>query len=53
MALNTRDPAAEQDLAGHQLPVPRGLALVLILALLFLLVLRQLFGSIRVEVGTR
>ena len=48
-----RDPNAGDGASGYQLPITRGVAMTVLVALLLLVILRQLFGSIRVEVGTR
>jgi hypothetical protein len=47
----SRDPS--QAAAAHQYPISRSFALTLLLALLALIILRHLFGSVRVEVGAR
>ena len=52
MGLLSRDPAG-QNPPAHAFPISRGFALVVLLALLGLVVLRHLFGSVRLEVGTR
>ena len=48
-----RDPNADAGTSGYQLPITRGVAVTVLAALLGLIILRQLFGSIRVEAGTR
>lgn len=52
MSLLSRDPGS-QNPAAHTYPISRGFALVVLAALLALVVLRHLFGSVRLEVGTR
>lgn len=52
MSLLSRDPSG-QNPPAHQYPISRGFALVVLAALLALVVLRHLFGSVRVEVGAR
>jgi hypothetical protein len=52
MSLLSRDPAG-QNPPAHSYPISRGFALVILLALIGLVVLRHLFGSVRLEVGTR
>lgn len=49
----SRDPSAGQNAAAHTYPIARSFALVVLAALIVLVVLRHLFGSVRVEVGTR
>lgn len=51
MPYNSRQPGGQT--AAHQYPIARGFALTVLVALGLLLLLRHLFGSIRVEVGTR
>jgi len=48
----SRDPAG-QNPAAHTYPISRAFAGVVLLALIGLVILRHLFGSVRVEVGTR
>jgi hypothetical protein len=48
----SRNPNSDATSAAS-FPITRGLAVVVLLALLILVALRHLFGSIRVEVGTR
>jgi len=48
----SRDPAS-QNPAAHTYPISRAFALVILAALLALVVLRHLFGSVRVEVGAK
>lgn len=50
MSLLSRDPAG-QNPPAHTYPIARGFAMVVLLALLALVVLRHLFGSVRVEVS--
>ena len=52
MPLNFRDPTGGNPPA-HTYPIARGFAAILLLALLALVVLRHLFGSVRVEGGIR
>lgn len=52
MSLLSRDPAG-QNPPAHSYPIARGFACVLLTALIILIVLRHLFGSIRLEGGTR
>lgn len=52
MSLLSRDPAG-QNPPAHTYPISRGFAIVVLMALLALVVLRHLFGSVSVEVGTR
>ena len=47
-----RDPSGDTA-SAHQYPIARSFALVVLVALLALVVLRHLFGSVRVEVGAR
>lgn len=49
----SRDPAAGENTPAHQYPIARSFALVLLGAVLLLVVLRHLFGAVRLEVGTR
>lgn len=39
--------------AAHTYPIARSFALVLLGALILLFILRHLFGSVRLEVGTK
>jgi hypothetical protein len=48
---NPRSPAGQQ--AAHQYPITKWFAITVFAALVLLLILRHLFGSIRVEVGSR
>lgn len=48
-----RIPGGGDTAAAHTYPIARGFALVLLAAVLALVVLRHLFGSVRLEVGTR
>lgn len=52
MAYGSRDPNAGSTAAASQ-PVSRAFALTVLAALLALVALRHLFGSIRVEGGVR
>lgn len=52
MSLLSRDPD-NQNPPAHAYPISRGFAAVVLVALLLLIVLRHLFGSVRLEVGTR
>jgi hypothetical protein len=49
---NSRNPGSGQT-AAHQYPIARWFAITVLTALGLLLVLRHLFGSIRVEAGTK
>lgn len=53
MAVFQRDPGSGESTAAHQYPIARSFAVVVLVALLALIVLRHLFGSIRLEVGAR
>jgi hypothetical protein len=56
MPLNLRTPGSDGsagDAAAHTYPIARGFALVLLAALIILIILRHLFGSVSVNVGTR
>lgn len=53
MALNERNPGGGSSAAAHTYPIARSFAGVVLLALIALIVLRHLFGSVRVEVGAR
>lgn len=55
MAWTTRDPNAEgvSGMNGWSLPITRGFAMTVLVALLLLIVLRQVFGAIKLEVGTK
>lgn len=52
MPYNSRNPGGDAP-AAHQYPIARGFALTVLVAIGLLLLLRHLFGSVRVEVGTR
>lgn len=52
MSLLSRDPAG-QNPPAHTYPIARGFACVVAVALILLIILRHLFGSVRLEVGTR
>ena len=41
------------DIAGDITPTVRGLAIAALVALLILVLLRHLFGTVRLEVGTK
>ncbi|HZR54587.1 MAG TPA: hypothetical protein VFB06_34440 [Streptosporangiaceae bacterium] len=47
----SRDPNDNGDAPAHTYPIARTFALVVLGALVLLIVLRHLFGSVRVEVG--
>lgn len=49
----SRDPNAGATASASGFPITRSFALTVLAALIILVVLRHLFGSIRVEVGTR
>jgi hypothetical protein len=52
--LGLRDPnGGDSGAPAHSYPIARAFALTLLFALVALIVLRHLFGSVRVEVGTR
>jgi hypothetical protein len=53
MAFGSRDPNAGSTTSASGYPISRSLGLVILAALAVLIVMRHLFGSIRVEVGTR
>jgi len=50
---NLRNPGGSGSQAAHTYPITRAFALTVLAALVLLVILRHLFGSIRVEVGTR
>lgn len=52
MALGSRNPNAAAATAASQ-PIARAFALTVLAALVILIVLRHVFGSIRLEVGAR
>jgi hypothetical protein len=52
VALNKRDPNTG-DAPATGFPIARSFAGVILLALIALIILRHLFGSIRLEVGAR
>lgn len=52
MPLLERDPNSANPPA-HTYPIARGFAIVLLLAVLGLVILRHLFGSVDLKVGTR
>jgi hypothetical protein len=49
---NSRTPSGGSQ-AAHSYPITRAFALTVLAALAILIVLRHLFGSIRVDVGAR
>lgn len=51
MPLNLRTPGGETSAAAHTFPISRAFALTILFALLALIVLRHLFGSVHVEAG--
>lgn len=53
MALNSRDPNQDGtgQQAAHTYPVTRAFALTILSALVLLIILRHVFGSLSVEVG--
>lgn len=53
--MNTRDPNSGKGNGGSlaAYPVATSFAMVVLVALLLLVLLRHLFGSVRVEVGAR
>lgn len=54
MALNSRDPAQAGDgQAAHTYPVARAFALTVLVALIILIVLRHVFGSLTAQVGIK
>lgn len=53
MAYGSRDPNAGSGSATSGNPITKGFAFTVLLALLALVALRHLFGSIRVEGGVR
>lgn len=55
MSLSTRDPNGGQSsrLALGSHPIATGLASVVVIALVLLIALRHLFGSVRLEAGAR
>ena len=50
MPLNTRSPEG-QNVAAHTFPISRSFAVTILFALLGLIILRHLFGSVRLEAG--
>lgn len=52
MPYNSRDPNANSGQMAHQYPVPRTLALAVLLAAVVLFALRHVFGSVTVSAGT-
>lgn len=54
MPLNARDPGGtDSSASASAYPISRTFGIVVLLALAVLVALRQVFGSIRVEVGAR
>jgi hypothetical protein len=55
MALNSRDPNSDgtADQAAHTYPITRAFALTVLAALILLIILRHVFGSLTVDVGTK
>lgn len=54
MGLNSRDPAQTgSGQAAHTYPVTRAFALTVLVALVLLIILRHIFGSLSAEIGTR
>lgn len=51
MAMYPRDPNANLSASGY--PITRSFAGVILIALLILIVLRHLFGSVSLEAGVR
>jgi len=51
MPYNSRSPGGGQ--MAHTYPITRGLALVVLLAIIGLFVLRRLYGSISIQAGAR
>jgi len=52
MPYNSRDPNASGGQMAHQYPVPRTLAIAVLVALVALFALRHVFGSVAVSAGT-
>ena len=52
MPYNSRDPNASSSQNGYQLPIPRGFAIAIVVALVVLIVLRHFNGAISVSAGT-
>lgn len=53
MPYNMRSPAGSGPSAAHTYPISRAFALTVLGAIVLLLILRHLFGSVSVQVGTR
>lgn len=53
MPYNSRDPGGGAPAMAHTYPISRAYAGVIAVALLILLALHHLFGSINIEVGAR
>jgi hypothetical protein len=53
MPYNERTPSASGPAAAHTYPIARCFALTVIGALILLVILRHLFGSVAVQVGTK
>jgi hypothetical protein len=53
MPYNMRTPGAAGPSAAHTYPIARCFALTVLAAVIILLILRHLFGSVNVQVGTR
>jgi len=52
MPLNSRDPNSDgTGQAAHTYPITRAFALTILVALVLLIILRHVFGSLSVEVG--
>jgi hypothetical protein len=52
MPYNQRDPGGNAT-AAHQQPVPRSLAILVLMALVALWAMRHIFGAITVQAGTK
>lgn len=53
MALGQSKGQGQGQASGASYPIAKGFAFLILAALIGLIVLRHLFGSVRVEVGTR
>jgi hypothetical protein len=53
MPYNMRTPAGAGPGAAHTYPISRAFALTVLAAAILLMILRHLFGSVSVQVGTR
>lgn len=51
MPLNMRTPGGTDKPSAYQFPISRGFAITVLLALLLLIALRHMFGSVRLEAG--